>query len=136
MFVLVLIERDNHHQGVPKYILPLSFLLLSMMMIPDGVENTAMMMQRSVSVVLGIAVALIVCTLVWPNNEVGDKQTLKPKRRINVVDLKYSARKGFGIGLILSLGFFGGSGAALGAYLLMMLHSPFTKNLHLKHGSV
>lgn len=130
VFVLVLMERDNHHQGVPKYILPLSFLLLSMMMIPDRVESTALMLQRSVSVVLGITVAVLANTLVWSNNKAsGDKQPPKPKRKVNIIDLKYSSRKGVGIGSILSLGLLGWTGAALGAYLLMMIHSPITKNL-------
>lgn len=130
VFVLVLIERDNHHQGVPKYILPLSFLLLSMMMIPSDMENTALMMQRSVSVVLGVTAAIIASILIWPNNKTkGEKKTLQPKRKITTIDLKYSSRKGLGIGLILSLEFFGWMGAALGAYLLMMIHSPISKNL-------
>ncbi|MEZ9889212.1 FUSC family protein [Vibrio breoganii] len=132
VFVLVLIERDNHHQGVPKYILPLSFLLLSMMMVPQGVESTELMIQRSVSVVLGIVVAMLATAFVWPNasqNQTQDKAQDKAKRTINKVDVKYSSRKALGIGLILSLGFIDGSGAALAAYLFMMIHSPISKQL-------
>ncbi len=130
VFMLVLIERDNHHQGVPKYILPLSSLLLSMMMTSNGMEQTELMMQRSVSVVLGVTIAVIANTLIWPRcgaNE--DNKPRQLKRRITSVDLKYSSRTALGIGLILSLEFFGWSGAALGAYLLMMIHNPISRNL-------
>ncbi|GAM60546.1 hypothetical protein JCM19232_879 [Vibrio ishigakensis] len=127
-FVLVLFERDSHHQSVPKYILPLTFLLLSMMMVPSNVEPIALMTQRAVSVILGIVVAIIAATIVWPNPESGSEQA-KQAYKLNKVDLKYSVRKALGVGLILCLGLIGGSGAALGAYLFMMIHSPLTKNL-------
>lgn len=128
VFVLVLIERDTHHLAVPKYILPLSFLLLSMMMIPSDMPVEKLMLQRAVSVVLGVLVATLATAFVWPN-ESQNQSDKKSKRKINRVDLKYSARKALGVGLILSLGFVSGPGAALGAYLFMMIHSPISKQL-------
>lgn len=127
VFFLVLTEGDTHHQSVPKYILPVTFLLLSMIM-PVDISTAELMTQRAVSVVLGIYVAVIASTLVWPN--IGDENnTAKLASKISSIDVKYSMRKALGIGLVLSLGLVGSTGAALGAYLFMMIHSPFTKNL-------
>ena len=128
VFILVLIERDSHHQGVPKYILPLTFLLLSMMM-PVDIPTVDLITQRSASVILGILIAVVASTLVWPNTG-DDTDEVKPaKRAISSIDVMYSSRKALGIGLLLCLGLFGGPTAALGAYLFMMIHSPFSKNL-------
>ncbi|EKM16400.1 putative membrane protein [Vibrio harveyi] len=126
-FLLVITERDKHHQGVPKYILPLTFMLLSMMM-PVDIPATELMLQRSVSVVLGITVAIIASTLVWRNTNT-QNGSMSTTHKISRVDLKYSSRKALGIGLVLSLGIWGGTGAVLGAYLFMMIHSPFSKDL-------
>lgn len=126
-FLLVITERDKHHQGVPKYILPLTFMLLSMMM-PVDIPATELMLQRSVSVVLGITVAIIASTLVWTNANT-QNGSMSTTHKIGRVDLKYSSRKALGIGLVLSLGIWGGKGAVLGAYLFMMIHSPFSKDL-------
>ncbi|AQM67103.1 hypothetical protein Vca1114GL_00582 [Vibrio campbellii] len=101
-FLLVITERDKHHQGVPKYILPLTFMLLSMMM-PVDIPATELMLQRSVSVVLGITVAIIASTLAWRNTNAQSGST-NTTHKIGRVDLKYSSRKALGIGLVLSLG--------------------------------
>ncbi|MEF1200082.1 hypothetical protein QTO12_05975 [Vibrio owensii] len=129
-FLLVITERDKHHQGVPKYILPLTFMLLSMMM-PVDIPATELMLQRSVLVVLGITVAIIASTLVWRNTN-AQNGSMNTTHKIGRVDLKYSSRKALGIGFVLSLGIWGGTGAVLGAYLFMMIHSPFSKDLALK----
>ncbi|MGD1472274.1 FUSC family protein [Vibrio harveyi] len=126
-FLLVITERDKHHQEVPKYILPLTFMLLSMMM-PVDIPATELMLQRSVSVVLGITVAIIASTLVWKNANT-QNGSMSTTHKISRVDLKYSSRKALGIGLVLSLGIWSGTGAVLGAYLFMMIHSPFSKDL-------
>ncbi len=128
VFILVLIERDSHHQGVPKYILPLTFLLLSMMM-PVDIPTVDLITQRSVSVVLGILIAVVASILVWPNSGDGTDEVKPAKRSISSIDVLYSSRKALGIGLLLCLGLLGGPTAALGAYLFMMIHSPFSKNL-------
>lgn len=127
VFILVITEGGAHHQTVPTYILPLTFMLLSMIM-PVDIPVEELMSQRAVSVVLGIFVAIIASTLVWPNKGTEIK-TVKSTVQLSAIDIKYSIRKALGIGLLLSLGLLGCTGAALGAYLFMMIHSPFTKNL-------
>tara|TARA_Y100001956_G_scaffold21873_1_gene21399 strand:+ start:64 stop:975 length:912 start_codon:yes stop_codon:yes gene_type:complete len=127
VFLLVLLEKDTHHQGVPSYILPLTFLLLSMMM-PVDIPASELALQRSASVVIGVLLSIIASTVIWPNPATS-KQIDKRTKTINSVDVKYSTRKALGIGLVLSLGLFSSSGAALGAYLFMMIHSPVSKNL-------
>ncbi|MGF1695130.1 hypothetical protein L4C54_05595, partial [Vibrio lamellibrachiae] len=126
VFILVLFERDTHHRGVPKYILPLSFLFLSMMM-PVDIPASELILQRSASVVIGIAAAIFASVFVWPNEsfkssepELGSQSASSgkipqtPTHQLGAVDFKYSARKALGVGLILSLGFIDRTGAALG----------------------
>ncbi|MFM2667479.1 hypothetical protein AAFX24_22230 [Vibrio mediterranei] len=127
VFLLVITENDNHHENVPKYILPLTFLLLSMIM-PVDISKMDLITQRSVLVLLGVVVANFASTLVWPN-EGSDELLLKKPFRITILDFKYSCRKALGIGLVLLLSLLSSGGAALGAYLFMMIHSPFTSNL-------
>ncbi len=92
-FLLVITERGKHHQGVPKYILPLTFMLLSMMM-PVDIPATELMLQRLVSVVLGITVAIIASTLVWKNaNTQNGSMSTTHKKLVVLISSTPAARR-------------------------------------------
>lgn len=136
-FFLVFLEQEEYHRGIPTFFLPLSVLFLSleipMILIPG----------RGVSVLIGVLVALVAHTFIWPSktkNEIPKKTNrsssmsppsfreiyinFKFNNNFNSLKLMYSLRKSLGLSLIFLIGFFLGRDiAAGGAFLFLILHS-------------
>ncbi|MCS5422829.1 MULTISPECIES: hypothetical protein [Psychrilyobacter] len=71
-FFLVIFERDEYHRGIPMFFLPLTIHLLSL-----GLPLN-LIFQRSTSIFLGVAVALVANLWIWPSKS--GEEALPEKR--------------------------------------------------------
>lgn len=127
-FFLVIFERDEYHRGVPMFFLPLTIHLLSL-----GLPLN-LIFQRSISISIGVAVALVANLWIWPSKS--GEEALPEKREIfSSPRIKYSLRKSVGVAFVLMVGrLIGGSVAVWAAYLFLILHGPIDNDIFPKVG--